>query len=51
MVEGGDGSEALLAPVDGDIARICHQRSQHARIDDARIMRAVIGPLLALGQR
>jgi hypothetical protein len=51
MVEGGDRRYILLSPVDGEIALVRHQAGQHVRADRSRIMRTIIGPLLALGQR
>jgi len=51
MVERGDRCDVFLAPIGGEIALFRHQAGQHARIDRPRIMRAVIGPLLARGQR
>ena len=51
MVEGGDRRDILFVPIDGNIAVICHQPLQHTGVGGARVMRAVIGALLAPGQR
>jgi len=51
MVERGDRRQIFLAPIDGEVALVRHQAGQHASVDRARIMRAVIGPLRASRQR